>query len=298
MRKTVFILLIGALLFCLAASEGFAQGPPINTDSPIVLGLSGRAVRTFGKLIRIPSLRQDGEKITDPDDSKVTVWVTPLAIPYNVTDRLQVAGIFPFVNASLRTRTQRLSNFGLSDIQFFAKYVWYQADGKNKTFRIASRVDLKLPTSDEKETPALGTGSTDFAFSTVAGWIENRVGVYLEGGYGLNTSNGGVNYGNSFLYNLALGYRVVPVVYETYPSPQLNAFLELNGNTTARSAVNALENPNSGGTTIYLSPGLQYIGGRLWLVEGSFQYPIVNNPNGTQLATAWTASLGVRLLLY
>jgi hypothetical protein len=100
------------------------------------------------------------------------------------------------------------------------------------------------------------------------------------------------------IYNFALGYRLLPKVYETYPSPQLNGFLEINGATTAKNKVNGVVAANSGGTTIFLSPGLQYVGGRLWLVETSFQYPLLDEPNGLQLGTAWTASLGLRLLLY
>ena len=287
-----------ASVLCVPPSTALAQGPPINTDSPIVLGLSGRAVRTFGKLVRVTTLLRDGEETANPNNDKVTLWVTPLAVPYNLTDKLQVAAIFPFINASLTTGDQRFSNFGLGDVQFFAKYVWHQSDGKNKTFRVASRVDVKIPTGERSEKPALGTGSTDFALSTVAGWIENRVGVYLEGGYGLNTSKDGLNYGNSLFYNLAIGYRLAPVVYETYPSPQLNVFLELNGATAARNTLNGFGDQNSGGTTVFISPGLQYIGGRLWLVEASYQYPIVQNPNGIQLAVTGTASLGVRILLY
>lgn len=298
MRIWILSIMIAIVAISFASSDGFAQGPPINTDSPIVLGLSGRAVRTFGKFVRVSKFLKNGEQATDPNDSKVTLWVTPVALPYNFTDKLQVAAIFPFVNARVSSRSQNLSNFGLGDIQFFAKYVWHQADGRNKTFRIASRADVKLPTGEENNTPALGTGSTDFAFSSVAAWVEDRVGVYLEGGYGLNTSNGAINYGNSVFYNLAFGYRLSPVVYETYPSPQLNGFLELNGSATARNTVNGVRDGNSGGTTLFLSPGLQYVGGRLWLVEASYQYPIVRNPNGTQLAVSGTVSLGLRLLLY
>ncbi|RMF60289.1 MAG: transporter, partial [Calditrichaeota bacterium] len=49
---------------------------------------------------------------------------------------------------------------------------------------------------------------------------------------------------------------------------------------------------------IFLSPGLQYVGGRRWLIEASVQFPIVNEPNGTQLGTDWTVSLGTRVLLF
>ncbi|MGH7451682.1 MAG: transporter [bacterium] len=295
-RIIAFMLAMMSLGF--AFSNSFAQGPPINTDSPILLGITGKAVRTFGLVIQQNTLRQNGNEITDPMGRDVTVYVQPLALPYNFTDDFQIAGIFPYVNANLDTRGTDFSSSGLGDIQFFAKYVLYKRDGKNKTFRLASRFNLKLPTGDEKKAPALGTGSTDYAFSLVGGWIQRRVGVYLEGGYALNTSNKAVNFGNGVVYNLALGYRLLPKVYEKYPSPQLNGFLEINGTTFAKNNSNGVSDENSGGTRIFLSPGLQYIGGRLWLVEASLQYPIINELDGIQLSTDWTASLGLRLLLY
>lgn len=289
MSKPFVGLMFIAMVIGFVFSDSLAQGPPINTDSPILLGLSGRAVRTFGRVIRLTS---------DAQDREVTALVTPLAVPYNFTDGFQVAGIFPLVHAHLYTNGPDFSSFGLGDIQFFAKYVFYKHDAKNKTVRAAARVNIKLPTGDENEIPALGTGSLDYSFAAVGGWIRHRVGVFLEGVYGLNTSKDERNFGNSVSYNLSVGYRVLPAVYESYPSPQLNAFLEINGTTIAENEVNGVNDANSGGTTIFLSPGLQYIGGRLWLVEASFQYPIVDEPKGIQLGTDWTVSLGFRVLLY
>ncbi|MFQ5824899.1 MAG: hypothetical protein ACE5JB_12650, partial [bacterium] len=132
----------------------------------------------------------------------------------------------------------------------------------------------------------------------VAGWIEGRVGVYLEGIYNLNTSKGPVDFGNSVSYNFAFGYRLLPAVYEMYPSPQLNGFLEINGTTMYKNTINAQKVNDSGGTTIFLSPGLQYVGGRRWLVEATVQIPIMTEPNGTQLATDWTVSFGTRILIF
>ena len=49
--------------------------------------------------------------------------------------------------------------------------------------------------------------------------------------------------------------------------------------------MDGLERDNTGGTVIFLSPGTQFVGGRCWLVEVSFQFP---RPNGLQLGTTWT----------
>ena len=290
---------ISITLVLIASSEGRAQGPPIHTDTPIMLGLQGRGVRTFVKFIRKASLRHDGKHITDDKDRRVTVRVTPLALPFNLfSDRFQIGAILPLLDVSLKSRLQNQSSSGIGDLKLFAKYLFVQVDRKNETFRVASKVGIKLPTGDDQRTPALGTGSTDYFLASVAGWIKGRFGIYGEGIYNLNTANDQINFGNSFSYNLALGYRVLPAVYETYPSPQLNGFLELNGTIVQKNRASGQKIIDSGGTILFLSPGFQYIGGRRWLIEATVQYPIINRPNGTQLATDWTFSLGTRILLF
>ncbi|NIR47926.1 transporter, partial [candidate division KSB1 bacterium] len=222
-----------------------------------------------------------------------------IAVPYNLfSDKFQVAVIAPFLNVNFDSRNQNFSSFGIGDMRLFAKYLVYQFDRKNETIRVASKAGIKLPTGNEKESPPLGTGSTDYFFTTVAAWIKKRIGIYLEGIYNLNTSKGRVDFGNSVAYNLAFGYRLLPAIYETYPSPQLNAFLEINGTTTDTNSISGQEVKDLGGTIIFLSPGIQYVGGRRWLLEASVQIPVVNKPNGTRLATDWTASFGTRILLF
>ncbi len=295
--RLVFLLSLFPFLVLFADVQ--AQGPPINTDTPIMLGLEGRGVRTFAKFIRMATLRQDGEEIIDDLERKATVRVTPLSVPYNLfSAKLQVGTTVPFIDAELDSRSQTASNFGIGDVSVFLKYLLFQHDRKLETFRVAAKVTLKLPTGDDTDSPPLGTGSTDYALSMVAGWVKNRVGVYGEGIYTLNTSKGRIDYGNSGSYNVAFAYRLLPAVYETYPSPQLNGFFEINGSTSAKNSVDGQQIDSSGGTTIFVSPGLQYIGGRRWLVEASFQYPIVNEPNGTQLATDWALAVGARILIF
>lgn len=294
LKCTAVLILVSGLTI-----DGQAQGPPINTDTPIMLGLEGSGVRTFAKFVRRTTLLQDGDKITDEMNRRVTVRVTPLAVPYNLfSEKFQVGAIIPFANIDINSSLQDNSSSGIGDINLFAKYLIFQRDRKLETFRVASKVTIKLPSGDENKSPALGTGSTDYAFSTVAGWIKDRIGLYLEGIYNLNTSNEQIDFGNSFSYNLAFGYRLLPAVYETYPSPQLNGFVEINGTTAGKNRLSGQEVESSGGTTIFLSPGLQFVGGRRWLIEASLQYPIINQPNGTQLATDWTVSLGTRILLF
>ena len=273
----------------LLASPASGQGPPINTDTPILLGLGGAGVRSFAKVTR-----------KSKPDNDLTVFVSPVVLPYNVTTEFLVGALFPYFTKDLDNNGTSLTSSGFGDMKLFAKYLLLQIDRPQETLRLLAKGTVKLPTGDEKLGPplALGTGTTDYAFSAVVGWIKPRVGFYAEGIYSLNTSRGGTEYGDSFGHNLAVGYRLYPTTYKTYPSPQLSAYLELNGVTTGRNEEDGRSVDDSGGTTILLSPGLQYVGGRRWLVESSFQYPIVEKPNGTQLETDFSLSLGVRVLLF
>ena len=299
MSKTPLAGAVFAVLFGLAVAEVSAQGPPIQTDTPIMLGVQGRGVRTFAKFVRKATLRQDGDAIADDQDRRVGAFVLPVVVPYNLfNERFQLGVIMPFLNLDFESTAAQASSSGIGDVRLFAKYLLYQRDRKLETIRIAAKGTVKLATGDDSESPALGTGSTDYAISAVAAWIKNRTGVYLEGIYQLNTATAQKDFGNGFAYNFAFGYRLLPVIYETYPSPQLNGFLEINGTSTGMNRIDGRQVENSGGTTVFISPGLQFVGGRRWLIEASWQIPLINRPNGTQLATDWTISLGTRILIF
>ncbi len=285
--KKQLVIQISMMILLMPFSYTLAQGPPINTDSPILLGVSGGAVRSVIKVI----------KKSSPDED-LTITVSSVVIPYNVSTRLLVGGVFPYFNKELVTNAESMNSSGIGDTKLFAKYVVHQIDKRQQTIRFVLKSSVTLPTGDKDVKPALGDGTTDYSFGVVAGWIKPRVSFETEGVYSLNTSRRGMNYGDSFIYNFALGYRLSPAVYERYPSPQLNVYLELNGISTRRDAQNGLSIENTGGTTLFLSPGIQYVGGRKWLVEGSIQFPIVENLNESQLETDVIASLGLRILLF
>jgi len=59
---------LAAMTLCIMSSDAFAEKPSINTDSSIVHGLSGRPVRTFGKLVSATKLLRNGEEIANPNN--------------------------------------------------------------------------------------------------------------------------------------------------------------------------------------------------------------------------------------
>jgi len=263
-----------------------------------MLGLEGRGVRTFLQVERRDGLLQDGEQIPDSLDRSVTTYLYPLIVPVNLRTTTQVGAVVPFLTRRVESTAGTMTETGLGDVTVFLKQLLVQVDRRAETFRVAVKGSAKLPTGSEDANVPLGSGSVDYGLSAVGGWVKQRWGIYGEAIYFVNTSKGDTDFGNRFGYNAALGFRLIPSVYERYPSPQLNLFLELNGNVVGKTQVNEQANPNSGGSRLFVSPGLQYVGGRRWLVEAAVQLPVVDEPNGTQLATDWTARVGTRVLIF
>ena len=277
------------LLTYLVALPAMAIGPPINTDTPITLGLAGRGVRTFVKVSRASSDRLDGH---------VTTTLIPVVVPYNVTTAGVVGIIVPSIFKDVEQVGTMTSSSGLGDISLFAKYVVLQVDRHRETFRLAPKAVVKLPTADDNASPALGSGSTDVSLGLVGAWLKNRWGIYGEGLYRITGEGNGRQYGDAVVYNAALAYRLSPAVYDQYPARQVNAFVELNGVWKGRDEVDGEGVSDSGGHTLFWAPGIQYIPLSRLLVEASLQVPLLRNLDGTQMEPDWTVSVGGRVLLY
>ncbi|MCH8325745.1 MAG: hypothetical protein IIB83_04160, partial [Bacteroidetes bacterium] len=106
----------------------YAQGPPINTDSPILLGLEGGGFRTFGKIVS-----------TDLGET----YIQPLAIPYNLTTDFQIGVIQPFISTYPKNKN---NNSGFGNLSLFAKQMLLQIDSKAKTFRSLLKFTQTFPT--------------------------------------------------------------------------------------------------------------------------------------------------------
>ena len=261
MNKTSYIPFY-ALFLLLLCSEAIAQGPPIFTETPIMLGLEGRGVRTFGKYI---------------SKENANVYMHPIAIPYNITSKWQVGGIVPFVN---KAPDGVDSKFGLADVKLFTKYQLHQKDGKGRTFRTLVKVVESFPTGNTTDAPPLGSGAYQTSIGLVSGFITLKYGIYGEVAYNL-TSNG---LPDNLIYNVAFGYPLLP---QKYPPKQINLFLELNGNLIM----------DNGNNNLFISPGVQYIAGKRLLFETGIQLPLMEDvPAGQQ--TNFMYTLGTRVLIF
>ena len=249
------------MLFLFLKTIIYSQGPPITTQTPVMLGLEGNGIRTFGKFI---------------SKENVNIYVQPIGIPYNVTTKFQIGGIFPFKIINPKNG-EAVSGF--SDMTIFAKYQLYKKDGKAKTFRILANIKQTFPTGKTSSMPAIGSGLSQTYIGFIVGKISTRAGFYSDFGYTITNKGASDN----FSYNFSVG---VPLLEQKYPQKQLNTFLEFNGNYLFDSYIH----------TVFISPGLQFIPGRRFLLEASFQIPIIQQNINTNRIN-YMLLVGTRFLL-
>jgi len=216
----------------------FAQGPPVNTDTPILLGLTGGGFRTFGKIVST--------------DLGVT-YIQPVAVPYNVTANFQIGAVQPFV---YRFPKSGESQSGFGNLSLFAKRMLLQIDSKAKTFRALLKFTQAFPTGASSVSADVYSSQ----IMLVTGYVTLKYGIYGSAGYTFVSKN----LPDNLVYNFAFGYPLLP---QKYPPFQLNLYLELNGKHVLEVDKNLL----------FLSPGLQFITSGRLLFETSVQIPVVDD---------------------
>lgn len=306
-------LTLGVTLSGLAAGPIVAQGPPINTETAFVTGINGAAFRTFILTMRKSKLLKDGSETPDPMDRKVQVVAIPLMFPYELIPNRLVAGVgMPYLDKALHLTQdgvrQTLSARGFGDLSLFAKYQVLQRDAPRRTTRITFKGGLKLPTGDHRETDGegnllprglqLGTGSVDYSAGLIFTHSTGRLGLNADIIYLFNREIDGFKFGDAVNYDAAVGYRIYPSVYGTYPSPYATVYLEANGQFNRRDRVGGQTIEDSGEHTLFLSPGVQYVPFRALALEVSVQIPVVQDLNGTQLGTDFVFKAGIQWLAF
>ncbi len=249
-------------LLVLISMEINAQGPPVFSDTPILLGLEGRGVRTFGKYIS----KKNGD-----------IYIQPIAIPVNITPKLAVGAIIPFVSKSIKGKS---TQSGVGDMAVFLKYVVLQKDYPGKTFRSMLKITEIFPTGRTSSDPPIGIDASQTHFALVTGYITTKYGIYTEVGYNIVSNHND----DVLVYNMAFSYPLLP---QKYPPKQVNLSVDFNGNYISKSKIN----------TLFISPGVQFIPGRKILLESGIQLPIVEEVPQSQ-KTNFMLLLGTRILIF
>ncbi len=286
-----------AINFITSANVSTAGPITFNSALPVSEGVG--ILRSQVKLVR---------KTGDPtaQNRDMTVTAIPVVLAYGVSPRLAIFGVLPYVDKRMditmgTTRIHRNAQ-GLGDAMFFARYTVYQVDRPGDTFRIAPFAGLKAPTGSHSRQDAFGllprplqpgSGSWDL-FAGVAITRQTLDWEFdIASSYRLNTEASGFEFGDEARLDTSYQYRVLPQTLESSSSGFTYVVLESNLIWNGKNRSLNIADPNSGGLTWNIAPGLQYVTARL-VLETTVQIPVVQNLNGTALESDWTWTTGFR----
>lgn len=250
-------------------------------------------------------MRSTGD--ASPLQMNLNVLVAPTVLVYGVNADLMVMGVLPFMHkqVAVTTPTARTtrSTDGFGDALAAVRYTVLAIDRPGETFRVAPLAGLKLPTGAQNEGDALGrfpqpfqlgTGSWDPLGGVILTWQTLRRELDVSATYQLRTEANGFRAGDEARGDASFQYRLVPwgKLGPGVPS-YLFGVVETAAIWDGKNQVSGTDDPNSGGFTWYVTPGLQWISKRS-VIEGAVQIPVVQRLNGTALKNDFIAVLSFR----
>jgi hypothetical protein len=234
--------------------------------------------------------------------------ILDVSVSYTPSPRVQLEVEVPFSRAAFDDGITSGSGVGIGNVTAWGKYRFFR---KVKTYgdrQAALRFGLELPTGKKSAptaaqisvpafvrqqlTPISGglTPHFDLAFSQAGGRL-------IFGGNAeviFRSERDGFRMGHEQRVSTDLEY-VLPRDPQK-PGGELFFILETTFVHRANGRLNGLSVTGSNATEYYLSPGLQYAAHPRFVVEGSYQFPVVRNTGPLALRMDRNILIGVRYL--
>jgi hypothetical protein len=241
-------------------------------------------------------------------DLEVNRQMIDLSVSYTPSPRLQLEVEVPFSRTGYDDGITSGSGFGMGNLIGWAKYRFFR---KVKTYgdrQAALRLGLELPSGNKSAptqaqinvpefvrqqlTPINGglAPHFDLAFSQAGG-------RFIFGGNAeviFRSERDGFHVGHEQRVSSDLEW-VIPRHHQK-PGGELFLILETTFVHRGTGHLNGVKVAGSRSTEYYLAPGLQYAAHPRFVMEGSFQFPVVRNTGPLVLRTDRNILLGLRYL--
>jgi len=290
--------LMGGLVLVGLAGNALAAPETFNTALPVAKG-------EF--LFREQFLYKRASGDPSSADREVEVLGAISVLGYGVTADLAVFGVLPYLDKELDVTTpggQRAtrSTSGIGDARLFGRHTIFKNNFPGGNFRIAPFAGIELPTGDNDDrdslgdlpaTLQLGSGSWDPFGGVVATYQTLDYQLDAQVSYKANTEADNFEFGDEVRIDASVQYRLWPRELTGGVPGFLYGVLESNLIYQGKNEIGGADDPNSGGTTLFIAPGLQYVTKR-WILEAIVQLPAFQDLGGTALEDDFTVRAGFR----
>jgi hypothetical protein len=235
--------------------------------------------------------------------------VFDLSVSYTPSPRVQLEVEVPVSHTSFDENTSSGAGTGVGNITLWSKYRFFR---KVKTYgdrQAAARFGLELPTG-KKDAPTL-TQLNAPAFvrqqlTPISGGLSPHFDVafsqaggrFIFGGNAeaiVRSERDGFRMGHEIRVSTDAEYVLLPRNYVA-PGGELFVILETTFVHRGIGRLTDLPVAGSNSTEYYLAPGLQYAAAPQFVIEGSFQFPVIRNTGPLVLRTDRNILIGVRYL--
>jgi hypothetical protein len=274
--------------------------------SPLLVQ-NGAGLKVAQRYTRLDNVYEGTDKVDNPG-VKEEYWATELSGFYGFSERFLLLVNVPLrktrgdgelvegPDGALESEHMTGGATGLGDVSVLGRYTVFTHHTLDSSTLLAGVFGVKLPTgstnkhSDQGEYLdshlQLGTGSTDLLLGVSANHVLGRYS-FSANVLGAITGEGETGhtkhrFGNSLNYDVTGKYRITPAVVGE-SSNELFLSLGVNGEYRKREKLDGDTVPDSGGNTIYLAPGIQYLAGTHWVFETAWHYAVYHDLNETQL---------------
>jgi len=212
-------------------------------------------------------------------------------VGYGPTRRAAIFGVLPVVHVDREIGPANFEATGLGDAIVFGRYEVYRADGPGRTLRIAPFAGATIPTGEESET---GDGSLDF-FGGLIGTVASADWVFdSQVQYVVNREANGFGRGDQASADASLQYRLLPNSLSSNSKGFLFGAIETNVTYLDEDRFFGVDDANSGGVLVSVSPGIQYAAKR-WIAEAAVRIPVAADLNGSALEPDYSVIASVRV---
>lgn len=290
--------LVGGLVLVGLAGTALAAPETFNTALPVAKGEFLFREQFFYK-------KASNDPSAADRDLEVLGGISVLG--YGVNADLAIFGVLPYLTKDLEITTsdgQRVtrSTNGIGDARLFGRYTIFKNNFPGGNFRIAPFAGIELPTGDNTDSDSLGvlpatlqlgSGSWDPFGGVVATYQTLDYQIDVSGSYKVNTEADNFEFGDEVRFDASVQYRLWPRELTGGLPGFLYGVLEANLIYQGENEIGGANDPNSGGTTLFIAPGLQYVTKR-WILEAIVQLPAYQDLGGTALEDDFTIRAGLR----
>lgn len=276
-----------------------AQAQTFNTALPVATGQF---------IFRQQLLYLKASDGPSPADRNLEVRGGISVLGYGATSDLTLFGMLPYLDKDMdvtmpAARRITRGTSGVGDAQFFARYIVVQRDRRGRNFRLAPFIGVKLPTGDDDDRDALGrlpqplqpgSGSWDPFGGFIATWQTLDYQIDAQLSYKANTAANGFEFGDESQFDASFQRRLWPRELGGGVPGFLYGFLETNLLHQAKNEVGGTNDDDSGGTRLFVSPGVKYVTKR-WVLDAIVQLPLVQDLGRTALEDDFIVRSGFRV---